>query len=446
MASEEHRGVVTAGLGEELCRRFVVLRTAVSLALGSTLLGLWRYELLPFDPRLILFVLLPLALAGNAVWLSAIKRIRPGVVLILQLVIDEVLFAVGLASSVGVQTPFDFLLLLPVYSASLVSTAAVLGVSMLSVFLYGVLAFAQYFTALTVRGSGMALAVLREHAATPLFMVFMILVGFQAYYVVSRIRRKEKELLQMKDEFLFRTVHDLRAPLTTVRMIFSKYSNPRWLREHPDLKEEAILVRNANSRMLNLVKDLFSAAQGESASSAFRQESVDLHKLIQSVAKELGPQLREKDVRVMYVPIPEMPVVRGDGERLKEVFVNLVDNAIKYNRRGGMIHLWHRRAGDRLHTFVQDTGIGIARPHLSQLFTPYFRAASDKKIQGTGLGLYIVRQLLKRMGGYITVRSQLGKGTSFRVTLPVVDAAPHSERRQQWTPLEDDVGTVGASR
>ena len=111
-------------------------------------------------------------------------------------------------------------------------------------------------------------------------------------------------------------------------------------------------------------------------------------------------------------------MVLADRERTKEVFNNLIDNAIKYNKTGGSIAITHETDGDFLKTTLRDTGAGIQAENIPKLFTPYFRA-DGKGIVGTGLGLYIVKTLVEKMGGSISAESSPGQGAAFHIFLPI---------------------------
>ena len=118
-----------------------------------------------------------------------------------------------------------------------------------------------------------------------------------------------------------------------------------------------------------------------------------------------------------YDSTKKLPFVMSDSERLKEVFTNLITNAIKFNSEGGNVKITVEWVGDFLETRVSDTGVGMTEKEISQLFTKFWRAHPD--IEGTGLGLWIAKQLITRMGGEIAVESKKGEGSTFTIMLPI---------------------------
>jgi signal transduction histidine kinase len=224
--------------------------------------------------------------------------------------------------------------------------------------------------------------------------------------------------IKFKDDFLFQTVHDLRTPSTVIKMVLSKYEEPEFLRRYPELRQDVEFVREANERMIRLIQYLFEIAKGERAGLTPKKERVNLQDVIKSTLKELDKIFAEKNITAEYAPAQAV-LVLGDKDRLKEVFVNLIENAAKYNKQGGRIIITHETDERFVKTAVADTGIGISSENLPKIFTPYFRAGMDNKIQGTGLGLYIVKTLVEKMGGAVQVVSKPGEGTKFITSLPM---------------------------
>jgi len=125
-----------------------------------------------------------------------------------------------------------------------------------------------------------------------------------------------------------------------------------------------------------------------------------------------------KKVRRLPLFLVLLQVFAGP-ERLKEIFSNLIDNAIKYNKDGGTVTITHQVEGSFLKTIMKDSGVGMSAENLTKLFTPYFRVDTQEQIQGTGLGLFTVKKFVEEAGGSITVDSKMGEGTSFTVSLPL---------------------------
>jgi signal transduction histidine kinase len=125
---------------------------------------------------------------------------------------------------------------------------------------------------------------------------------------------------------------------------------------------------------------------------------------------------------MIYDPAVDLPNVFADAERIKEVMINLVGNAIKYMGGPGTITITHEREGNNIITHIADTGLGISEEAQKELFKKFYRVQTDKTkdISGTGLGLFIVKEIIEKMNGTMFVVSQEGKGSTFSFSLPVV--------------------------
>lgn len=232
--------------------------------------------------------------------------------------------------------------------------------------------------------------------------------------------QKNREIQKIKEEFFFHTIHDLRAPSNVIRMVMDEYSDPDKFKSNPKrMQESANMVKLANERMIKLVQGLLEVAKG--VEIVYKKEKTDISGLIRNVIREFGPALEKKSITVNYVSAGEVPPVIADQDKLSEAISNLIDNGIKYNKQGGSLNIAHEIYEGYLKTMVQDTGIGIDEKYIQKLFTPYFRAGQDENVIGTGLGLYIVKNLIEKMNGGIEVASKPGEGTTFMIFLPLAE-------------------------
>lgn len=148
---------------------------------------------------------------------------------------------------------------------------------------------------------------------------------------------------------------------------------------------------------------------------------VQIPPVVESILTELQPLARDKQIRLDYQKSAALPPMLADAERLKEVLVNLVGNAIKYTPNGGTVTVSHEVKAGVLLTHVRDTGIGMSVTEQAKLFEKFYRIknAQTAKISGTGLGLFIVKQIIEKMNGTIWVASETGKGSTFSFALAV---------------------------
>ena len=227
----------------------------------------------------------------------------------------------------------------------------------------------------------------------------------------------------MKDDFVASVSHELRTPLTSIRGYLELVREG----EAGELTAEqqqflAVVERNAD-RLLRVVGDLLFAAQVDAGKLALELGEVDLDELAREAAQAAGPHAEAKGIR-LEVAADEVPPLVGDRARLAQLVDNLLSNALKFTPESGRVELRVRQHAGRAVVEVEDTGIGIAATDQARLFERFFRAdsANEQAIQGTGLGPSITKAIAEAHGGTISVASEEGRGTTFRVELPLVPA------------------------
>ena len=239
--------------------------------------------------------------------------------------------------------------------------------------------------------------------------VFIINYGY--------LYKEAKRAIQTKDMFTNMIAHELRAPLTAVRGYASM------IREKPhvdsDTKAEAKRIEESSERLITIVNDLLDVARIQSGKIAIEKKETDLADIVRSVLDSLRASAEMKHIELKTEGMHGMFVISTDGKRLHQALTNLVSNAIKYTPKGSItVALEQKR--DRVELRVKDTGMGIDAEHQRELFAPFFRVQNEsvEKITGTGLGMWITKQLIELMGGSIAVESIKGVGTHVVITLP----------------------------
>ena len=235
---------------------------------------------------------------------------------------------------------------------------------------------------------------------------------------------EKKELEQAKDEFFSIASHELRTPLTAIRgnisMIQKYYINKL---QDPDLREMLDDVHKSSIRLINIVNDFLDTSRLEMGRIEFKKETFDIVVVIQEVIKEYLTTGSIKKLAILFIkPEGEIPLVTGDKERIKQVIINLVGNAIKFTTVGG-VTLYVATNAESVITYVKDTGKGIPAEMQSLLFQKFQQAGlsyfAGDYAQGTGLGLYISKKLIEGMQGKIWLASsKIGEGTTFAFSLP----------------------------
>jgi len=231
----------------------------------------------------------------------------------------------------------------------------------------------------------------------------------------------EKELEQAKDEFLSIASHELRTPMTAIKgylsMLLEGDAGPLPQQAKDFLNEIYI----ANERLVKLVEDILNVSRLESERLQINPRFIDLDQIIQTILNQLKPLAEEKGLALIYEKPKNLPPVYADPDRVTQILENLIDNAIKFTPQGS-IRIFLQPQQGMVVVSVIDTGIGIAPADQEQLFKKFFRAdnAITQKSPGSGLGLYIAKELAKRMDGDLWVESELGKGSSFSFSLPLL--------------------------
>ena len=231
-----------------------------------------------------------------------------------------------------------------------------------------------------------------------------------------------KQLQELKNEFTFIAAHELRTPVTAIKGFLSMVFEGDAGALSDKLKQYLDPVRQANDRLIQLVNDILEIARSEAGRLKIEVSPCDMEKCVQSILTEVKPLADEKKIALQYEALPNIPQVLADELRLKEVITNFISNAIKYNNEGGWVKISHELKGDMLITNVADNGFGMSREEQNKVFEKFFRsdAAKIKSIQGTGLGLFITKELVDKMGGKIWFSSEEGKGTTFSFSLKVI--------------------------
>ena len=238
----------------------------------------------------------------------------------------------------------------------------------------------------------------------------------------NRMTQGLKRLQELKDEFVFIAAHELRAPTTVIKGYVSMLLEGDGGKLSDITTEYLGQTKKANDRLLKLVEDLLEVARSEAGRIAIELTPLDMREPTKAVMEELKPLANEKQIALVYNPPMQLAQVSGNSDRIKEVLVNLVNNAIKYTQNGGQVQVLLEEKGGEVVARVQDNGFGMSAEAQKKLFEKFYRVKTDKtqNIQGTGLGLFIVKQLVEKMNGRIWVESEEGKGSTFSFSLPIV--------------------------
>jgi two-component system, OmpR family, phosphate regulon sensor histidine kinase PhoR len=239
-------------------------------------------------------------------------------------------------------------------------------------------------------------------------------IGF--FHDTTQIERLE----HTRQEFLSNISHELRTPLTSI-MAFVETLEDGAINDEENNRRFLDIIRRNAERMHNLIDDILELSLIESGNVSVQFREVKLSPLVDEVFASLSSKAAAREITTTN-EVPADTIVRADSIRLEQMITNLVDNAIKFNRRGGTVTVSFGRRDSLDTVAVVDTGEGLTTEQMGRIFERFYRAdrARSQEIPGTGLGLAIVKHLAKLHGGEVTVSSELTRGTTFQIELPTV--------------------------
>jgi signal transduction histidine kinase len=256
--------------------------------------------------------------------------------------------------------------------------------------------------------------------------VFVFLI-FYSFRSLDRLAEAERTLEHMKEvdkaktEFVSLASHQLRTPLTSISWFSEMLLKQEVGSLNPKQKEYLSEVFAQNRRMIDLVDDLLNSSRIDMGMLSIELKSVDLRSILDSVLWEIDPLAKEKNIKVENNFPVGLPIIETDPELARIIFQNVISNAIKYTPNEGKVNIDLTQSGSHVDIKVTDTGYGIPEKQQNRIFTKMFRADNirNKVTDGSGLGLYIVKAVVKELGGKIYFESKEGRGTAFFITLPM---------------------------
>jgi signal transduction histidine kinase len=231
---------------------------------------------------------------------------------------------------------------------------------------------------------------------------------------------RERELEQLKDDFFSTISHELRTPLFSIQGFAQLMLEEKDL--DPDTQQEFLdTIQRQATQLSQMVNHLLDLSKFDEGKLAFEKKPVSMHNLInQTVLKLQGFAHQRKVSLITHLP-PNLPVIKGDGQRLEQVLTNLIGNAIKFSESGDKVVLTASTTEAELLIQVKDNGVGIPPEALERIFSKYYQVddKSERSTISTGLGLNIAKKIVEGHGGRIWAESTAGAGSIFCFTLPV---------------------------
>ncbi len=232
---------------------------------------------------------------------------------------------------------------------------------------------------------------------------------------------KLKEIDKMKSDFFSLMSHELRTPLTTIKEGTNLFLEG--LKEGGATEKQKRLLTIINeecNRLINLVNSLLDRSKIEAGMTVYNFTKADIASLIGRVAREMEPLAEKRNIRIDAKDAEPLPPVKADIDKILQVLRNLIGNAVKFTPNGGLVKVSAHAIDDKVKVSITDTGVGISKEKIGTIFDKFKQATfvGPDKFSGSGLGLFIARQILIAHGGEIWVESALGKGSTFTFVLP----------------------------
>ena len=235
--------------------------------------------------------------------------------------------------------------------------------------------------------------------------------------MVQRVHSSQKS----QRDFVANVSHELKTPLTSIQGFAQAILDDT--ASTPEARQQAAqVIFDESSRMHRMVLNLLDLARLEGGTADLQMSKVDLGVLLQGIVDKFTPQAQKAMVALQLAVPKGLPTITGDGDRLAQVFTNLVDNALKFTPANGTVTLSAQKVGEEMEASVTDTGAGVSSEALPRLFERFYQADPSRaggEKHGAGLGLAIVKEIVDAHGGKIGVRSQEGIGTTFTIHLPL---------------------------
>jgi PAS domain S-box-containing protein len=246
----------------------------------------------------------------------------------------------------------------------------------------------------------------------------------EVYQATKELRIKNLELQrldQLKSDFVSSVSHELRTPLTSVAGYAKVLHRGKQGELTEDQKDSLNIIIEEAERLTRLINDVLDLSKLETGRIRFKLEKVNLVERLKQCVDVVKASAQESGIKLTLKTSKSLPLINGNNDLLGQVFMNLLSNALKFTDKGGFISILVRKKDGYLRTIVKDNGCGISNEMLPKLFNKFYQAdmSMSRKHGGTGLGLPIVKHIVQIHKGNIVVESEVGKGSSFIIDLPL---------------------------
>ena len=249
-----------------------------------------------------------------------------------------------------------------------------------------------------------------------MFLSYHLTVNENLNWRLEQEKKYLTEVEEMKNNFVSLFSHDLKTPIAKIQAICDRLLTQH--REDP-LRRDLAALRHESTELHKYIQKILQITRVESKEFKLNKEASDINELVVNVIDQLRPLAAAKDIQ-LDTKLEPMFLIEMDSILIREVILNLIENAIKYTPDGGTVLILSREEDDMVKVVIQDTGVGISPDEQTRVFDKFVRGQQHSlNTKGTGLGLYLVKYFIELHGGQVKMESELGKGTRFEFSLPV---------------------------
>lgn len=254
--------------------------------------------------------------------------------------------------------------------------------------------------------------------------IFMIILVVMYIYTI-RMTLRQRKLNEMKTDFVNNMTHELKTPVASISLASQMLTDPLVPKTEKMTDHLSSVIRDETRRLQRLIDRVLQTSLLEGKRMALKEKELDINAMAEDVANTFSVKVEQSGGKILTDLQASDPIILGDEVHITNVLFNLMENAVKYRREEEPLRITvsTRNRHDRLIITIQDNGIGIRKENLKKIFEKFYRVHSGNKhdVKGFGLGLAYVKNIVELHHGHITAESEIGKGTRFIISLPVIE-------------------------
>ena len=255
-----------------------------------------------------------------------------------------------------------------------------------------------------------------------LMIIFITIILFIIATIITRSFERLAEANRIKSEFVSIVSHQLRSPLSNLKWVIEFLMSGKVCSVSEKQAEYFKILKENNDRMVNLIADLLIVSKIDQNQIFLNKEKISLVELIQEIIRKKDSFIKALNVEIDFSFEKDLPLAITDSLQIKIIMENLLDNAIRYTEKQGKVLISLKKKKNNFLVEIKDNGIGIPQRDQKYIFHKFFRSDNIKRHQteGSGLGLYIAKSIVQKLGGKINFKSQEGVGSTFWFSLPII--------------------------